>query len=177
MARLESNWVSHSQTLSVDHTDLKKVLQGLSQTTVPFIWHFISGYYCNFRSSRPEVFSKKGLLRNFAKFSPAPYNFMKKRLEHRCFPVNFAKFLRASFSYNTCVGCFCISWQSEIVHFVIGIVVSITVCDNICKPLSVRVSGQLPPRKIALPPVKVRVCFRVRIIIRVGGNFPRGQLS
>ena len=40
------------------------------------------------RSSRPEVFYKKGFLRNFAKFTG------KQRLWHRCFSVNFAKFLR-----------------------------------------------------------------------------------
>ena len=62
----------------------------------------------------PEVFCKKGVLRNFAKFTgntcardsfliklqalslrPAP--FLKKSLWHKCFPVNFAKFLRAPF--------------------------------------------------------------------------------
>ena len=42
-------------------------------------------------SSRPVLFCKKGVLRNFAKFTG------KKRLWHRCFPVNFAKFLRTLF--------------------------------------------------------------------------------
>ena len=28
-------------------------------------------------------------------------NFIKKRLSHRCFPVNFAKFLRTAFLYGT----------------------------------------------------------------------------
>ena len=79
------------------------------------------------RSSRPEVFHKKGVLRNFAKFTgkhlsqslflnkfagliPSLKNtcqrlllhctdttLLKKRLWHRCFPVNFAKFLRTPF--------------------------------------------------------------------------------
>ena len=57
---------------------------------------------------------KKGALGNFAKFtgkhlrqslffnkvgglSPEACKFIKKRLWHRCFPVNFAKFLRAPF--------------------------------------------------------------------------------
>ena len=30
------------------------------------------------------------------------YNVIKKRLWHRCFPVNFAKFLRTAFSQDTC---------------------------------------------------------------------------
>ena len=37
---------------------------------------------------------KKGVLRR-------PSTLLKKRLWHRCFPVNFAKFLRTPFSQNT----------------------------------------------------------------------------
>ena len=57
------------------------------------------------------MFFKKGVLRNFAKFTGKhlsgslfnkveglrPATFLKKRLWHRCFPVNFAKFLRTPF--------------------------------------------------------------------------------
>ena len=64
------------------------------------------------RSSRPEVFCKKGDLKNFAKFTGehlcqslffnkvADLRFvalLKMRLWHRCFPVNFVKFLRTPF--------------------------------------------------------------------------------
>ena len=35
-----------------------------------------------------------------------PATLLKKRLWHRCFPVNFAKFLRTSFLQNTFGGCF-----------------------------------------------------------------------
>ena len=64
------------------------------------------------RSSLPEVFCKKAVLRNFAKFTGKhlcqsllsnkvaglrPATLLKKRLGHSCFPVNFAKFLRAPF--------------------------------------------------------------------------------
>ena len=64
------------------------------------------------RSSRPEVFRRKGVLRNFAKFTGKhlcqslffnkvaglrPATLLKKRLWHRCFPVNFDKFLRTPF--------------------------------------------------------------------------------
>ena len=38
-----------------------------------------------YRSSRPEVFCKKGVLKNFAKFTG-------KHLRHRCFPVNLQNF-------------------------------------------------------------------------------------
>ena len=66
----------------------------------------------NSRSSRPEVFCMKGVLRNFAKFTVKhvcqifffnkvpclrPVTLLKNSLWHRCFPVNFVKFLRTSF--------------------------------------------------------------------------------
>ena len=62
--------------------------------------------------SHLKVFCTKGVLRNFAKFSGKhlcqslffnkvaglrPATLLKKRLWHRCFPVNFAKFLRTPF--------------------------------------------------------------------------------
>ena len=61
------------------------------------------------RSSRPVVLCKKGDPRNFAKFTGKhlyqshffnkvaglrPTTLLKKRLWHRCFPVNFVKFVR-----------------------------------------------------------------------------------
>ena len=56
----------------------------------------------NSRSSRPEVFCKKGVIRNSIKFTGNHLRqslfFNKvagqKRLCHRCFPVNFGKFLK-----------------------------------------------------------------------------------
>ena len=65
-----------------------------------------------FASSRPDVFCKKGVLRNFTKFTGKqlcqslffnkvaglrPATLLKKRLWHSCFPVNFVKFLRTPF--------------------------------------------------------------------------------
>ena len=78
-------------------------------------------------SSRPEMFRKKGVLRNFTKFTGKhpcqslflnkvavcaslflnkvagirPATLLRKGLWHRCFPVNFAKFLRTPFLQNT----------------------------------------------------------------------------
>ena len=52
------------------------------------------------RSSRLDVFCKKDILRNLAKSQEntcARVSFLKKRLWHRCFPVNFVKFLRTLF--------------------------------------------------------------------------------
>ena len=63
-----------------------------------------------------EVFCKKGVLGNFTKFTGRHLcislflnevaglrsaTLLKKRLSHRSFPVNFAKFLRTSFLQNT----------------------------------------------------------------------------
>ena len=63
------------------------------------------------RSNRPEVFCKKYVLRNFAKFTGKylcqslffglkPATLSKKRLWLRCIPVNFVKFLRTTFFYR-----------------------------------------------------------------------------
>ena len=47
------------------------------------------------RSSRPELFYKKGVLVLEVSLHEACN--LKKRLWHRCFPVNFLKFLRTTF--------------------------------------------------------------------------------
>ena len=61
----------------------------------------------NSKSSHPDVFYKRGVLRNFAKFTgkhlcQSPFfnkvaGLRPERLWHRCFPVNFMKFLRTPF--------------------------------------------------------------------------------
>ena len=70
--------------------------------------------YCSvcYRSSRPEMFCKKDVLRSFEQFTGKhlcqslflnkvaglrPVTLLKKRLWYSCFPVNFAKFLRTPF--------------------------------------------------------------------------------
>ena len=68
----------------------------------------LKGFHLSkYKSSRPEVFCRKGALRNFEKFTAKHLcqslffnkvaGLLKKRLSHRCFPVNFAKFLRTPF--------------------------------------------------------------------------------
>ena len=64
----------------------------------------------------PGVFCKKDVLKNCANFTKKhlcqsrffkkvpglrPATLLKRRLWHRCFPVNFEKFLRTSFLQNT----------------------------------------------------------------------------
>ena len=68
------------------------------------------------RNSHQRCFMKKGVLRNFKKFTGKrlcqslflnkvaglkPATLLKKRLWHRCFPVNFLKFPKTSFLQNT----------------------------------------------------------------------------
>ena len=75
--------------------------------------------------SRREMFFKKYVFRNFAKFTGKHQcqslyfhkvagmrtaTLLKDRLWHRCFPVNFAKFLRAPFLQKTSGGYF---WKSQ----------------------------------------------------------------
>ena len=75
-----------------------------------------------FRSSLKEVFSKKGVLKNVAKFtgkhlfqslfsnkvsSLRPATLLKMRFWHRCFLVTFARFVRTALLKNTSGGCFC----------------------------------------------------------------------
>ena len=74
------------------------------------------------RSSRPEVFCKNGTLENKTKFTGKhlcqgifftkvsglkPGTLFKKKLWHRCFPVNFARFLGTPFLLNISGGYFC----------------------------------------------------------------------
>ena len=61
------------------------------------------------RSSHRRCSVRKGVPKNFAKFTgkrlrPAT---SLKRLWHRCFPVNFAKFLRTLFNRTALGDCFC----------------------------------------------------------------------
>ena len=57
-----------------------------------------------FRSSGPEVFCKKCVFKNFAKLTGKHLRsatLLKKILWHRCFLVNFSKFLRTLFFHRT----------------------------------------------------------------------------
>ena len=69
-------------------------------------------FNCYIRSSRPEVFCKSDVLKNFVKSQEntcvgvsffnkvvdlRPATLLKKRLQHRCFPLDFTKFLRTFF--------------------------------------------------------------------------------
>ena len=85
-----------------------------------------------FRSSHRTCFIKKAVLKNFAIFTGkhlcrnlfliklrAPCNFIKKRFQHRCFPVNIAKLLTISILKNNCEWLLFLLWNhlTESVQF------------------------------------------------------------
>ena len=80
-----------------------------------FFLLFVVNYFCKKVPPRSSHL-REGVLRNFAKFTGKhlcqslffnkvaglrPATLLKKRFWHRCFPVNFAKFIRTSFLQNT----------------------------------------------------------------------------
>ena len=91
--------------------DLIKHLQGL----IDQMLRFFRGY--RYRSSRPERFYEKSVLKNFIKLigkqlgwsllynkvaSWKPVALLKKGLRHRCRPENFAKLSRITILWNNC---------------------------------------------------------------------------
>ena len=81
---------------------LVKVLKQLEEDTEAEVHKYF------FRKSFGNFTGKTPVLESFFKkiAGPQACNFIKKRLRHGCFPVKFAKFLRATFLQNTSVGCF-----------------------------------------------------------------------
>ena len=61
-----------------------------------------------FRNCRSQMFFKIGVLQNTCvSFSRKTCDFIQKRIQHRCFLVDIANFLRTAFLMNTSCGCFC----------------------------------------------------------------------
>ena len=55
------------------------------------------------RKSRSQMFFEIGVLKNISNFTGKNLkacNFIKKRLQHKCFPIKFEKFLRTPFFYR-----------------------------------------------------------------------------
>ena len=82
----------------------------------PGTWLFGASWRMVIQKQSPEVFYKKDVLKNSAKFTGKlmcqslflnkvagirPATLIRKRLWHSCFPVNFAKYLRTPFLQNT----------------------------------------------------------------------------
>ena len=79
-------------------------------------WKTFGVTFCDDRRSHQRCSFRKSAFRNFAKFTVKhlcqslffnkaaalrPASLLKERLWHRCFPMNFAKFLGAPFLQNT----------------------------------------------------------------------------
>ena len=91
---------------------------------------FSMQYITTIKSSRSQMFFEIGVLKvcNIHRKTPVleslfskvasleACNFIKKRLQHRCFPVNIAKFLRKFYLKNTTGGCFCTLNSSGILN-------------------------------------------------------------
>ena len=71
--------------------------------------HYLQFGFQIYRSSRSKMFFGTGALKKFAMLE-FPFNkvcnFIKKKLQHSCFSVKFAKSLVAFFLQNTSGGCF-----------------------------------------------------------------------
>ena len=89
--------------------------------------------YVYFHRQPPDVFCKKGVLKNFANFTwkylcwclffnktvcLRPAVLLKKRLRHRCFPVKFTKFLRTPILKNI--------WEQLVLHFTLSALIFYT---------------------------------------------------
>ena len=98
---------------------------------ISFIYSFIRSSMHSFKKQPPEVFYRKKMFlkisQNLQETTCArvtfltklqaysrPATLLKKGLWHRCFPVNFAKFLRALF-HRTPRDCFCHSFLDPLI--------------------------------------------------------------
>ena len=121
VAPLSKHWIVTSQLRQ--RGGLKILSKG---ETFKFMYEILEGAVLvdlTCRSSRLEVLCKTGVFRNFVKFTGKhlcqrlffnkvaglrALTLLKKRLWHKCFPVNFVNLPRKSFLQNTSSGCFCI---------------------------------------------------------------------
>ena len=69
--------------------DNAKISQLTEVLKMCYLMNFCRSCFSTIRSSHPQVFYRKGVLR--------PVTLLKKSLQHRWFPVNFTKFLRHFF--------------------------------------------------------------------------------
>ena len=104
----------------------------------------------NYRSIRSQMFFKIGILQNFANFTgknlcwslfnevvgPQACNLIKKRLQHKCFPVKFAKILRTPFLQNTSGGCLW-NWNDRLQLIYDGNAYHIETSPLICSALQI----------------------------------------
>ena len=107
---------------------ISKETKGQCGSPIRFLNNFIQfsvQYITTIRTSRSQMFFEIGVLRvcNIYRSTPLleslfskvasleTYKFVKKRLQHRCFPVIIANFARKFYLKNTTSDCFC-TWNS-----------------------------------------------------------------
>ena len=125
-------------------------------------------------SFQPQVSNKKLIITKSVEKQSC--NFIKKRLQHWCFPVKFAKLLRRPLLKNYLRKTHCFSdlkHHIRVFHtlYFSSILRNSTENSEVSFYVSLGVLTTAPEGNCPPPPVTVRG------IIRVGGNFPRGQLS
>ena len=76
-------------------------LHWISVLHYPVILHLKSQKQLWMWYTDSEVFFKQAVLKHFAILTSV-FSFIKTRLQHRCFPVNIAKFYRATILNNIC---------------------------------------------------------------------------
>ena len=91
---------------------------------VTYKTYFDVKLYERYRSSRLQMFFKIVVLRNFEIFtgkhlcwSLQTCNFIKKRLQHRCFPVNISNFLRTASFIEHLLAFKLNSWHASVLMF------------------------------------------------------------
>ena len=102
-----SGWLLQQITIYLIQEDLNDFVERIQMKfykVLFFGWNDISHLRFLSKFSRPEVFCKKEVLKNFAKFTRKHLcqsllvdKVADLSLQHSCFPANFAKFLRTTF--------------------------------------------------------------------------------
>ena len=108
-------WLRLSQVFLLSPTvkSTTEVFRWCGTQDVTLQMHYF--FYCKIKSRWPEVFAKKGVLKQVSKFTGNHLcqilffdkvadlrvaTLLKTTLWHRCFPVNFVIFLKTPFLYN-----------------------------------------------------------------------------
>ena len=97
--------------------------------------------FLTIRTSRPEVFIGKGVLKMCSKFTgehpcrsvisiKLQSNFIEIALRHGCSPVNLLHIFRTSFLKNTCDGCFRIIYfdRIKVQHLLVNVTIQYVPC-------------------------------------------------
>ena len=101
MLRKEMHFINVIHTLFDQETG-DQYRQRHIQNTVK---HFIKVFDKVLNMPKKQLFGRRVLQRRRSFHKIHRKTRVPKRLLHRCFPVNFVKFLRTSFLYNTSSGC------------------------------------------------------------------------